>query len=105
VTQEPAAGQDAPVEPSPVTSGETRLPEGAVEVKLRRAPKYRAFIVTGALVGLAAGVIIALGVNAPTGDKNFAASTLIRYFGAILGLLGAVIGAAVAVLSERRRRR
>ncbi|MFN0282151.1 MAG: hypothetical protein ACKVZ6_09300 [Kineosporiaceae bacterium] len=89
-------------EPDSAGSGPAR-PEGAVAVRLRRAPKYRAFVVTGALVGVLLGVVAAVLVGVPTQDESFALGTLIRYFAAILGLLGAVVGAAAALLAERRR--
>jgi hypothetical protein len=79
-------------------------PEGAVEVRLRRAPRYRAFVVTGIVLGVLIGAVLVLAVGAPVGDREYSDGTLLRYFGAIGGLLGAVLGAAAALLVERRRR-
>ena len=78
-------------------------PDGAVEVRLRRAPKYLPFILTGVVVGVVLGVVIAL-VGGSGGTDGLSTGSLVRYFAAILGLLGAVAGAATALLVERRRR-
>lgn len=78
-------------------------PEGAVEVRLRRAPRYGPFILTGAVLGVVVGVVVAL-VGGPAGTDGLSTGSLVRYFAAILGLLGAVVGAAAALVAERRRR-
>ena len=78
-------------------------PEGAVEVRLRRAPRYGPFILTGVVVGVLLGIVVAL-VGGTDGSDGLSTSSLVRYFAAILGLLGAVAGAAAALLVERRRR-
>lgn len=79
-------------------------PEGAVEVRLRRAPKYGPFILTGVVVGVVLGVVVALVGGGSDGPDGLSTSSLVRYFAAVLGLLGAVAGAAAALLVERRRR-
>ena len=78
-------------------------PDGAVEVRLRRAPRYGPFIATGIVVGVVLGVVVAL-VGGSGGADGLSTGSLVRYFAAILGLLGAVAGAAAALLVERRRR-
>jgi hypothetical protein len=78
-------------------------PEGAVEVRLRRAPRYGPFIATGVVVGVLLGVVVAL-VGGSARADGLSAGSLVRYFAAIFGLLGAVAGAAAALLVERRRR-
>jgi hypothetical protein len=79
------------------TDGQTNEP---VRYQLRRAPKYLPFGVTGALLGVLAGLALALS-NPVSGD--YSERTIIGYFAAILGLVGALAGLGVAVLIERRR--
>ena len=69
-------------------------------LRLRRAPRYRPFGVTGAVIGVVAGVILALSFTAAS---NYSMQTIAGYFAAILGLVGALIGLGIAVLIERRR--
>ena len=80
---------------------EPRLPEDAVPVRVRRAARYRPFVVTGALLGALAGVVVALA--RATGDAAFSMAQLTGYLGAIGLLVGAVLGALVAVLADRPR--
>lgn len=73
------------------------------QVSLRRAPRYRAFVLTGILVGLlAAGLLYVL---FPGGAGEFSARAVFGYVAAGLGLLGGVLGGLAAVLLERPRRR
>jgi len=72
-----------------------------VVVTRRRAPRYRAFGLTGAVVGIAAGLALGLS-REPEGQYTQAAIT--GYFVAGLGLIGTLLGLAVALLVERRRR-
>ena len=58
----------------------------------RRLPRYPAFLVSGAAVGLFAAVVLALGPGAGVDDRT----RLIAYHGALLGGL-------VAVLIDARR--
>ncbi len=81
-----------------------KLPDGAVEVRLRRAPRYAPFVGTGVVVGVVLGVVVALAFDDPAQTAEFSTGTLVRYFAAILGLVGGVVGAAAALLVERRRR-
>jgi hypothetical protein len=75
-------------------------PPRPVEVRLRRAPRYRAFVAAGAVLGALAGVVVVL----VRGDRNslFSLGTVTGYVGAIGLLVGALAGAAVAVLLDRR---
>jgi hypothetical protein len=73
-----------------------------VQVRIRRAPKYRSFVLAGAVVGVLAGVITTAVLGA--GDSRFSPSTLTGYLAAIGLLIGGLLGAAVAVLVERPRR-
>ncbi|HVN12721.1 MAG TPA: hypothetical protein VMT69_11555 [Kineosporiaceae bacterium] len=73
-----------------------------VRVRIRRAPRYRSFVLSGAVVGVLAGVIISMVLRDP--DTRFSPSTVTGYLAAIGLLLGGLLGAAVAVLVERPRR-
>jgi presenilin-like A22 family membrane protease len=79
-------------------------PDGArpVQVRLRRAPKYRAFVVTGAILGFLVGAVTAAVLGDP--ESRFAPSTVTGYVGAIGLLVGGLLGAILAVLVERPRR-
>jgi membrane associated rhomboid family serine protease len=90
--------------PGPDPAPQPKRPDGAVEVRLRRAPRYGPFVVTGVVVGVVLGIVVALAFDDPVQAEQFSTSTIVRYFAAILGLVGGVVGAAVALLAERRRR-
>ena len=66
----------------------------------RRNPRYPAFLVTGAVVGVLAAVVLVLGPGAGVDDR----ARLLAYLVALLGGLGALAGGVVAVLLEGRRR-
>ena len=90
-TQPAATQPPAPEPPAP----EPR------QVRLRRAPRYRAFVLTGVL----AGVLVALVVSRLTADApTFSSGSILGYLAVILGLIGGVLGAGVAILVERPRR-
>jgi MFS family permease len=69
------------------------------QVRVRRAPKYQAFIGVGAALGL----LIAL-VSGFTGPVNvdFSRAKLVGYLAIGFGLVGAALGGLVAILIERR---
>jgi hypothetical protein len=75
-------------------------PPDPAAYRLRRAPRYAPFGVTGALLGVVAGLVLALSFTAAS---NYSMRTIIGYFAAILGLVGALAGLGAAVLIERRR--
>jgi len=79
------------------------LPAGAVPVRIRRAPRYRAFVLVGAILGLVAGAVTSIVLGG--GPGSFSPLTLTGYVGVIGLLLGGLGGGAVAVLVERPRRR
>jgi hypothetical protein len=72
--------------------------QDAASRQVHRSPKYGAFLVTGALLGVLVAVISgAIG----TGDGTIGTGQLIGYLAMVFGLLGALLGGAVAVLIER----
>ena len=75
--------------------------DALAQFRMRRAPRYRPFGLTGALLGVLAGVFLALSF---TVRSNYSIQTITGYFAAIFGLAGAVLGLGVAILLERRRR-
>ena len=62
-----------------------------------RRPRYVAFLVTGAVVGLIATVVLALSA----GDNVDSTRRLMLYLGILLGGVGALAGGGVAVWLER----
>jgi hypothetical protein len=64
-----------------------------------RRPRYLPFLVTGALIGLLATVLLA----ASAGDDVGSTRRLMLYLGILLGGLGTLAGGAVAVWLERDR--
>ena len=90
-----------PRRPEPATHRETQPAEQAGPVRqlrVRRSPKYAAFIVTGAVLGLFVAVV-AGGTGAV--DPQTSRLKLIGYLGMALVLLGGLIGAGIAVGIER----
>ncbi len=86
-----ADGQEAAAAPEPVAA--------PVQVRVRRAPRYRAFVIAGAVVGVIAGVVASLLLADP--GYRFSLGTTTGYLAAIGLLLGGLLGGAVAVLVER----
>jgi hypothetical protein len=99
---EPAALAEAKAEPDmhpqPVELAETEAKP--TQLRMRRAPRYLPFGSTGALIGVLAGVALALSFTAAA---NYSIQTIAGYFAAAFGLIGAVLGLGTAVLLERRR--
>lgn len=85
--------------PAASTEEPTERP-GPAAYRLRRAPNYRSFGFTGVLIGVIAGAVLALSFQA-TGD--YSERTILGYFIAIFGLLGALIGCGAAVVLDRRK--
>ena len=85
----------------------TERDPGARRVELagvRRAPRFRAFIWTGGVLGFAVGVLVA--VLAPDDPAwEFSRTTAAGFLGMALALLGALVAGAVAVLADRRSSR
>ena len=74
--------------------------EASTHLRLRRAPRYGPFGLTGVFIGVVIGIVLALSHPAAS---NYSTQTIAGYFAAIFGLFGAVLGLGVAVLIERRR--
>lgn len=95
----PTADPDpvAPLDDSPSDATLARAPRG----RSRRAPRYAPFVTTGALVGLVAAVVLVLAL--PPVDQLGTWSAF-GYLALLLGLVGGLVGAAVAVVLDRRGR-
>ncbi|MDR6416438.1 hypothetical protein [Pseudarthrobacter sulfonivorans] len=79
--------------PSEETPAERR------EVTIRRAPKYVPFLILGALVGAAAAAVVAYALP---GDESFDRGAVFGFFMVMFGAGGAVLGAAAALILDRR---
>jgi hypothetical protein len=97
-TEQPTTGK--PTTGKPTTGQPVADPAAPTQLRLRRAPRYRPFGLTGALIGVVAGIILAVSFTAAA---NYTLQTIAGYFAAIFGLVGAVLGLGAAVLIERRR--
>lgn len=77
-------------------------PEGTafVQVTRRRAPRYRAFVLTGIGVAVLVSLVAAL-VSDPA--DGYTQRQLFGFLLVSLGVVGAILGGLVAVLVERRR--
>ena len=74
----------------------TQQPDPASR-QVHRSPRYGAFLLTGAVIGVIVAVISgAIG----TGDGSMSTGRLIGYLAMVFGLLGALLGGAVAVVVE-----
>ena len=77
-----------------------RQPREPRQLRLRRAPRYRAFVLSGVVLGLLVAVLVT--VLAPDPDDGQSRSVL-GYLAVSLGFFGALLGVAAALLTERRR--
>lgn len=82
--------------PQPAEPAATR--PDVVRATVRRAPRFRAFLTTGALLGALVGLVLV--VAAPGGADLV---TLLTLTGA-LGLVGLLAGAVVGVVVDARSR-
>lgn len=94
----PPAAPDAPAPERPAPERPAPQPR---QVELRRAPRYRAFVLTGALAGVLAALVVS---RLTADDPQFSAGSILGYLAVILGLIGGVLGGGVAILVERPRR-
>jgi hypothetical protein len=67
--------------------------------KVRRTPKFAAFLITGAVVGLLIGFFLSL--RGPA-DAPYDASAALGFLGLICAGLGMLVGGIIAVLLDRR---
>lgn len=70
----------------------------------RRAPRFRAFLLTGAVVGAVVGLVVALLAPGEEGSA-FTGRTVGGFLAMALGLFGALVGGLAAVLVDRRSAR
>ncbi len=64
----------------------------------RRAPRYGSFLVTGAILGIALGILLSVIQSVRDNDSSqFSLNTVVGYVAATLGLVGALLGAGLAV--------
>ncbi|WP_208012502.1 histidine kinase [Cellulomonas shaoxiangyii] len=107
-----APATDGP--PAPAVPSEEELERVATPATVRRAPRYGAFLVTGALVGAVLGLVLAA-VLAPDGAAAggdggvlpfLGGENAVRAFCAVAGaFLGVLVGGLLAVLADRRSTR
>ena len=69
------------------------------EVNVRRAPKYVPFLILGALVGIAAAAVVAYAVPA---NPSFDAGAVFGFFMVLFAGGGAILGAVLALVLDRR---
>ena len=69
-------------------------------VRTRRSPRYVAFLGTGAVLGLVVALVLTLGPGSGVEDRV----RLLAYLSALLAGFGALVGGALAVLLDGRRR-
>ena len=67
--------------------------------KVRRTPRFAAFLATGGGVGLLVGVLV--GFLGPTSTK-YDSSAALGFLGLICALLGVLVGGVIAVLLDKR---
>lgn len=65
----------------------------------RRQPRFAAFLISGALLGLLVGFVLSL--LGPV-DARYDASAALGFLGLIFAGLGALLGGIIAVLLEKR---
>jgi len=101
--QQPEQDDKAGDNPVPTAEELSRIAEPAT---LRRAPRYRAFVVAGTVVGLLiALVLVIIGALRSQAGTDAGSGVVLLFVAGVLGLIGAAVGAAVAVLVDRRTRR
>lgn len=69
------------------------------EITVRRAPKYVPFLILGALVGIAAAALVAYGLPE---SAEFNAGSVFGFFMVLFAGGGALLGAALALVLDRR---
>lgn len=84
------------------------MPDAPHEILVRsrrRAPRYRAFVGTGALAGVLLALITTffLQFEPVAGATTYTLESVFGYTALLFGLLGAMLGGIAAILLERRR--
>ena len=74
-----------------------------VPVRVRRAPKFARFIITGAALGVLLGFVVSAVTSVTPADGQVGGKTVTGYLAMIGLLLGGVLGAGLAVLADRSR--
>lgn len=73
---------------------------------VRHAPRYRAFVLSGVVLGvILAFVLVSLVGTDPGGAESLGSGPVFVFVALILGLVGALLGALVALVLDRRSRR
>ncbi|SFJ74415.1 histidine kinase [Cellulomonas sp. KH9] len=107
----------APPPAAPRTTGdvpdEAELVRVAVPATVRRAPRYGAFLVAGALVGMVVGLVVAALTS--DGSSGTADGGVLPFLGGengvrwllviSLGIVGTLVGGVLALLADRRSTR
>ena len=93
----PAA--QAPADVTPADDAPEAEGTGFVQVNRRRAPRYRAFVVTGLVLAFVVAAVVA--VLTPPSD-GYSQQALFGYLFVSLGVVGSLLGGLAAVLVERR---
>lgn len=104
MTDSPSATNGSTATPAP-DGPEGLSPERGPEereILVRRAPSVIAFLVTGLILGLiVAGVSTILGPP----DQKYTAGAIFGMMAVIFGTIGAVLGAVVGLIADRRSRK
>lgn len=100
-TVEPGLAAPAPDDDDALPSPE-ELRDVAEPAVVRRAPRYRSFVLAGALVGVLLAVVLVLVVP---GDQPLGRGPVLVFVGLTAVAVMALLGAVVAVLVDRSTRR
>lgn len=96
---EPAAGAGSPAEPADAAEpGDAATPP--TQVRLRRAPRYAPFTLSGVVAGVVVGFVLAVVFPSPE-DARYSFNSVAGYLTLSFGLIGGLLGAGVAVLADR----
>ena len=98
-----SAEPDRPAAPDrPAVPDEDHLRAVAEPARVRRAPRLRAFVVVGGLVGALAGIVATQVVRPADGvaQANVGATTF--FMAVLLATAGVLVGSAVALWADRR---
>lgn len=85
--------------PGAASSGAGQAGQPTYRLPVRRAPRYRRFILTGAVLGALAGMLLLLGAD---GAGDGARLLVFSVVGSTV-LVGGLLAGGMALLTERRR--